>query len=287
MKIAIIVDSSSNLSLNEAKKLGWYLLPMTITIDGKEYIDGVDINSSMFNQIYKNSSIAKTSATNIQEIKNMYDKLSKEYDKIVVYPISKHLSSQYANFKLLSNDYDNVYVVESHNICEHIVFDLLAFQDKKIETEKQFIEEFNKLGTYKSNDLTLLIPKSNEPLVKGGRLSPAAAALAKVLKIVPVISFDGELKKYDKSRIFDKTVSKYIKLNLNKSKSERTKIILLHSHNNNIEKVRDEFIGQINHEYFIPCTVAIHTGIEAIAIINTNVDEKYINILNKLRQNNF
>lgn len=284
MKIAIVVDSSSNLSLQETLKLGWYLLPMSITIDSKEYIDGIDINSSMFNQIYKNSSIAKTSATNIQEINNMYDKLSKEYDKVVVYPISKHLSSQYNTFKLVANNYENVYVVESNNICEHIVFDLLAFKDKNIQSEEQFIEEFNKLGKYKKSDLTLLIPKSNEPLVKGGRLHPAAAAVAKLLQIVPVISFDGELKRYDKSRVFRKTLSKYIKLSLEKSRNEGTKIILLHSHSEDIDDIRDEFVGQINHEYYIPCTVAIHTGIEAIAIINTNVEQKYIDILNNLRK---
>lgn len=287
MKIAAIVDSASNLTKEQAQKLGLYFIPLYINIDGKEYADGIDINPSTLKDVYYDKAKTSTSASNLVDLENMFNELSKTHDKVIFYPISTELSSQYANAKILSQNYDNVYVVESKNICELIVLDLLNFLDHKFETEEDFQTEFKHLGNFKEDQTVLLIPKYNDALVAGGRLTPAAATLAKLFRIVPIISFnDGKLVKYGKGRVFGKVVSSEIQDLMKKMvKNEKAKFILLHSGNPEIEVYTNLVTpGKLKFVDHIPNVVAIHTGLEAIAMLVLNTRNKYLDKIIAVRK---
>lgn len=287
MKIAAIVDSASNLTKEQAQKLGLYFIPLYINIDGKEYADGIDINPSTLKDVYYDKAKTSTSASNLVDLENMFNELSKTHDKVIFYPISTELSSQYANAKILSQNYDNVYVVESKNICELIVLDLLNFLDHKFETEEDFQTEFKHLGNFKEDQTVLLIPKYNDALVAGGRLTTAAATLAKLFRIVPIISFnDGKLVKYGKGRVFGKVVSSEIQDLMKKMvKNEKAKFILLHSGNPEIEVYTNLVTpGKLKFVDHIPNVVAIHTGLEAIAMLVLNTRNKYLDKIIAVRK---
>lgn len=286
-KTAIIVDSSCGLTKEKAKKLGWYFIPLHIDIDGKTFSDGIDIDSnSLFNFFGKNSKEVKTSSSKLGEVIKLLDKINDQYDNILIYPISHHLSSQYQSLKILEGDYPKLKIVKSINISQLIVFDLLEFEEK-LKQGKDFKELVEELESEKSQSISLM-PKYNEFLVKGGRLSPAAAAIAKLLKIVPIIKFEnGRLIKEGKGRIFSKTVNKVIrrkKDELDNEKLKSSEVILLHSRNSEINDYKKEVQKVFGVEPIlmsIPSVVAIHTGQEAVVVI---VFKCPIGIYDKVKQ---
>lgn len=278
MKIAIVIDSASGLSKQQTEKLGWYLLPLQMEIDGKNYMDGLDLVHENFFNIYKKESKAKTSTFNIAYATDLFTNLSKEYDKILVYPISKYLSSSYALLKNMESDFPKLRIIESVQIAQLMTIDLLLFEEKNIQNENSFEEAVKIIEQDVRRQSITLMPKYNDYLVKGGRLHPSAALIAKLLKIVPMIKWDdGQLKKEGKGIVFNKTVKKCIQskqnfyetLQLNNRCS-----FILHSNSNNVE----EYAQAMKHIYqespiisYIPNVICIHTGPEAITIINTEV----------------
>lgn len=284
MKIAIVIDSSSGLTEKEAKARGWHFLPLYINIDGIEYKDGVDLTHDNFLSIYKSNSIGKTSCTPIGEVLNLFEQLSKENDFVVVYPISHELSSQYNNLELISKQFKNVFVIKSKRVCQFIVRDLVDLEADVLSnklTLKQAINVIEKKD-YSQVDI-LLYPKDINVLVRGGRLAPSAAKLAKLLKIFPVIGLEeGRLEKFSKGRTFDKTffntaIDQYKKLS---KKSNRT-ILFLDTANQESEALSSKLKEEIDYEHEIirrpiPPVIAIHTGYEAISIFFVDVDPKDI-----------
>ncbi len=274
MKLAIVVDSSCGLTKKEAESRGWYFLPLYLDIDGKEYRDGIDITSKNFLDYYKSTSIGKTACTPIGEALQLIEDLSKKNDFVVIYPISMDLSSQYNNLEVIARQLKNVYVVKSKRVCQFIVRDLVELEKDVLSNEltvKQSIAQIEKQN-YSQVDI-LLYPKDITVLARGGRLSPSAAKLAKLLKIFPVIGMqDGKLEKFDKGVTFSKTffntaIEQYKKV----SKRKQKNIIFLDTANENADDMCSELIEKIKYDKdvirnSIPPVIAIHTGYGAISI---------------------
>lgn len=281
MKLAIVVDSSCGLTKKEAEKRGWYFLPLYLDIDGKEYKDGIDLNVDNFLKIYNENSIAKTSCTPIGEALQLIEKLSKENDFVVIYPISMGLSSQQQNLEVISKEFKNVFVIKSKNACQLIVKDLVELEKDVLANEvtvKQAISRIEKRDYTQAP--ILLYPKDIQVLVRGGRLSPSAAKLAKLLRIFPVIGFqDGNLEKHDKGVTFTKTfyntaIDHYKKL----SKKNKITLMFLDTANPEADKMFEEFRNKINYtgpiiRYSIPPIIAAHTGYGAISIFFTYLEK--------------
>lgn len=288
MKLAIVVDSSSGLSKQEAESRGWHFLPLYFTIDGKEYRAGIDVTNENFLDVYKETSVAKTSCTPIGEAYELIKQLSKENDFVVVYPISVGLSSQCANLEVVAQEFDNVYVIKSKYVCQFIVKDLVDLEKSVLANEltvKQAVERIEKRND--THTSVLLYPKDMGSLVRGGRLSPSAAKLAKLLKIFPVIGLqDGKLEKFDKGITFNKTfyntaIDQYKKL----SKKKNIVIALLDTANSEADKMLEELKVKLNYSGpvirgSIPPIIAIHTGYGAMAVFFLEIDEKDFEIYN-------
>ncbi|VEU75409.1 Fatty acid-binding protein DegV-like protein [Mycoplasmopsis maculosa] len=276
MKYAIVVDSSCGLTKAQAEKYGLYYLPLYIDIDNKTYADGIDINSENLFNTFNLKSEVKTSAFNPADAYDLFEKLSKEYDEIIVYPISKHLSSSYSTLATtFKEEFKKLRVIESVQVASLIMLDVIWFK-MQLEKDSSKIDEYIKKiekGDWKRS--ITLVPKHNKYLVKGGRLHPAAALIAKALGIVPLIKWEnGQLLKEGIGRNFLKTILKNIS---DKSKSfdvktNNTKVIILHSGANpdELSQCKD----QVNKEFktdpvitYIPSVVSIHTGPEAYATI--------------------
>ncbi|QZE12219.1 DegV family protein [Mycoplasma sp. Ms02] len=275
--IAIVVDSSCGLTKEQVEEKGWFFLPLHIEIDQTIYDDGINLNSSNIFEIFsKDSKNAKTSLTKPGEGVELFEKLSKEYEHIVFYPISKHLSGQYQAFKLLESEFPKLKVVESKRIAQLIVLDLLAFE-QNLKNGMNFQEAFDKINDFQKAYISLM-PKYNDFLVKGGRLHAAAATVAKLFKIIPIIKFeDGQLLKEDKGRVFDKTVNNVITKKANEASGT---MMILHSGNQNIDSIVEYAEQESNRKVYVASiapVVAIHTGPEAVVVIS--FEENYDDLI--------
>ncbi|CAC13532.1 conserved hypothetical protein [Mycoplasmopsis pulmonis] len=281
MKIAIVIDSSSGLTKEQANKRGWYFLPLNIDIDEKTYKDGIDLDNKNFFEIFKKNSKTSTSASSRGEIISLFDDITSKYDKVVVFPISYKLSSQYQNLDLIAREYKNIHIVKSKHLSFLTIVQLIKFE-KAIGQNQSFDEELKKLSHWDESQKVLLIPEYNDALVAGGRLSPKAAALAKVLKVVPIIKFEnGELLKEGKGISFQKTLTKLISsLSGKYSKDSKNYFpVILHAQNSNISFYEEHFLNEFGKKPLIlslPSVISVHTGLGAIAISLVKVDKDVI-----------
>ncbi|WP_027121428.1 DegV family protein [Mycoplasma leonicaptivi] len=273
--IAIVVDSSSGLTKEQANKLGLYFLPLQIELEGQIYNDGIDLTyDNFFNHFSLNTKVAKTSATNLGYASDLLTSLANEYQKVVVFPISSKLSSQFSMLDSIAKDLNNVYIVDSVDIAVTILVRVQKFINDY--QKLGFEEAFKNACVWNEDELSItLLPKFNDYLVRGGRLSPAANIIAKLLKVVPLIKFsNGILDKEGKGRVFDKSLINVVD---SKIKNKEDKLIFLGEKNEDMFSLIEYVKKQYNIEPIvlpIPNVISIHTGPQAIVIIKTNTEIK-------------
>ncbi|WP_127942856.1 DegV family protein [Mycoplasma sp. ATU-Cv-703] len=263
MKLGIIVDSSCALSQKEAEARGWGFLPIIATIDGKDYLDGIDLTAEQYYSMIRLEMQVKTATTPLGLVEKTIKQIAAKYDYVLIYPLSKHLSAQTQNLINNTAGMDNVFVVPSEAVGYSIVTDceiLLDLAKKGVSWEK-IKEAANQLT---SQQFGLAIPKTLTWLVRGGRVSPALASMAKLLKIVPIIALEhGKLEKFGKSRVFDKTFEKISRI-ITKEYKNRSSFQFSIYHGNHPEIDRLKQIAQkyltISHVKLFPPVIANHIG---------------------------
>ena len=191
-KIAIMTDSNSGITQDESKELGVYVLPMPFYIDGKMYYEDIDLSQEQFYEKLKQDCEIKTSMPLVGEVTDKWEELLKAYDEIVYIPMSSGLSSSCETAYMLSQDYEGkVQVVNNQRISvtqRQSVMDAkqLAEQGKSAAEIKQILEEV------KSESSIYIMLDTLYYLKKGGRITPAAAALGTLLKLKPVLQIQGD-----------------------------------------------------------------------------------------------
>ena len=191
-KIAIMTDSNSGITQDESKELGVYVLPMPFYIDGKMYYEDIDLSQEQFYEKLKQDCEIKTSMPLVGDVTDQWEELLKEYDEIVYIPMSSGLSSSCETAYMLSQDYEGkVQVVNNQRISvtqRQSVMDAkqLAGQGKSAAEIKQILEEV------KSESSIYIMLDTLYYLKKGGRITPAAAALGTLLKLKPVLQIQGD-----------------------------------------------------------------------------------------------
>ncbi|MBN4089660.1 DegV family protein [Mycoplasma enhydrae] len=281
MKIKIIVDSSCGLNEAQANEMGWGFIPLQAEVEGKTYQIGKDILIDDYVKLWKeNRKIdAKTSASSLGYNEEVVAKYLNDYDKIIIYPISKFLSSQTNFLTTQFQDNDKVFVVQSKHLSFLIFKNLLEFE-QKIKDGVAFEEACEIFE--KNNDKLILIPQFNDALVKGGRLSKSAAAIAKLLRIVPILKFDnGILEKEAIGRIFSKSLEKVVADMWKNNQENITNkcLLIIHSGSELLEELTAKFKNIINNQIPVysldlPVDIAIHTGVGAVCTTIIKIDPK-------------
>lgn len=269
MKLRMIIDSSAGIDKKEADKRGWDFLPLYMTIDNKDYADGIDLDTKNYYKLATLDSEVRTSATPPGIAMDIIEKASKENDYVLIYALSTGLSSQTNNIKMLTSDLDNVFVVPSLGVGYAITRDVEELE--KLAKAGKSWEEIKKAAVEMTNDLYgIVAPETMKWLVKGGRVSPAAAGMANLLKIVPLISFtNGGLDKYGKGRVFKKSISKFAK-DLKDKYGDDREYIIYNAGNSDIKEITKmikEIIGDNVILSDFPSVIVNHTGPGAIGII--------------------
>lgn len=198
-KIAIVTDTNSGISPEEAKKMGCFVVPMPFIIDGETFFEGVNLTVDKFYEIQSIGKKITTSQPNINEIVALWEELLKTYDEIVHIPMSSGLSQSCETAKNFAEQFDGkVQVVDNRRVSitmKASVVDALnmAKDGKTAKQIKQYLEETA------SQSSIYLVVDTLKYLKQGGRITPAAAAIGTVLNIKPVLQIQGgKLDQYAK-----------------------------------------------------------------------------------------
>ena len=211
-KIKIVTDSSSGISLNEAKELGVGIVPMPVNINGSEYLDGVNLFHEDAIKHLENNDVFKTSQPLPKNVIEVWEEALKDHDYVIYIPISSGISGSCVNAYTIAQNYDGrVIVVDNKSVeCLLRLNVLEAVEMAKANYEPTMIRDI--LEQDFKDTYAIIIPESVETLKRGGRITPAVAALAGLLKINPLIKVsNGNLDLFDKVRTFKKAVSEAVK----------------------------------------------------------------------------
>ncbi len=201
MKTAIVTDSNSGITRTEAETLGVRVLPMPFFIDEELFYEEISLTQEQFYEKLKNDADIKTSQPSPGEVMDLWDEVLKEYDELVYIPMSSGLSKACETAYMLAGDYDGrVHVVDNQRISitmRRSVIDAIEMAKKGIPGEQ--IKE--RLEAEKKESSIYITLETLKYLKKGGRITPAAAAIGTVLNIKPVLQIQGEkLDAYAKVR---------------------------------------------------------------------------------------
>lgn len=190
--IAIVTDSNSGITQTEAKELGIHVIPMPFTIGGETYLEDINLTQAQFYEKLAEGAEISTSQPSPDTVMKLWNELLKEYDEIVHIPMSSGLSGSCQSALMLAQDYDGkVQVVNNQRISvtqrqSALDAKLLAARGKSAEEIKDILE------AEKFNSSIYIMLDTLYYLKKGGRITPAAAAIGTLLKIKPVLQIQGE-----------------------------------------------------------------------------------------------
>ncbi|MCI9417009.1 MAG: DegV family protein [Eubacterium sp.] len=191
-KIAVVSDSNSGITPQEAKELGVYILPMPFFINQETYYEGENLTQEQFYEKLKDGCDISTSMPSVASVTDLWEELLKEYDEIVHIPMSSGLSSSFETAHMLANDYEGkVFVVNNQRIS---VTQRLSVTDAKelADMGKSASEIKEILEREKLESSIYIMVDTLTYLKKGGRITPAAAALGTLLRLKPVLQIQGE-----------------------------------------------------------------------------------------------
>lgn len=211
MKVAIMTDSNSGITQKQAGELGISVLPMPFMIDGKTFFEDIDLSQKEFYEKLLDGQDISTSQPSPDDVLKLWDKLLENHDQVVHIPMSSGLSGSCQTAMMLAQDYgDKVKVVNNQRISvtqRQSVIDAKALADSGMDGHE--IKEILEKTKYDSS--IYITVDTLKYLKKGGRITPAAAALGTLLKIKPVLTIQGEkLDAFAKARTMKQAKSMMI-----------------------------------------------------------------------------
>lgn len=201
--IAIMTDSNCGIMPSDADAYGIYVLPMPVIIDGETYYEGINITLDEFYKKQSTGAVISTSQPSPGDVTAMWDMILASHDELVFIPMSSGLSNTCQTALILAEDEPykgRVYVVNNHRIS--VTQTMSVLDAKALAGQGHTAGEIKEILEKESLDATIYIAVNTlEYLKKGGRITPAAAAIGTVLCLKPVLTIQGDkLDSYAKAR---------------------------------------------------------------------------------------
>ena len=190
--VAIVTDSNSGITQDGAKELGVYVLPMPFMINEETFFEDIDLTQEEFYEKLSSGANIGTSQPSPESVMKLWDGLLNDYDEIVHIPMSSGLSGSCQGAMILAEDYDGkVQVVNNQRISvtqrqSCLDAKLLAARGMNAKEIKEFLE------ADKFNSSIYIMLDTLYYLKKGGRITPAAAAIGTMLRLKPVLQIQGD-----------------------------------------------------------------------------------------------
>ena len=281
-KIAIMTDSNSGITQEEAKALGIHVLPMPFLMGEETFFEDINLTQNEFYEKLKGGCSISTSQPSPESVLTMFDTLLREYDEVVHIPMSSGLSGSCETAYMLSQDYHGkVQVVNNQRISvtlrQSVMEAMELAQNGKTAAEIKEILEQDKF-----NSSIYIMLDTLEHLKKGGRITPAAAALGTILKLKPVLTIQGEkLDAFAKAR----TSSQGKKIMINAIKNDieqrfggmdKVRLQMAYAYDEAAaaqwkEELEQEFKGMEIVANPLSLSVACHIGPGALAVACTKI----------------
>lgn len=192
MKIAIVTDSNSGMTQEEAKSLkDVFVIPMPFMINEEEYFEDINLTQEEFYKKLAENATISTSQPPIGQVVEMWEDILRTYDEIVHIPMSSSLSNSCETAETFSKEFNGkVQVVDNQRISvtqKQSVLDALklAGEGKNAKEIKEYL-----LETKKDSSIYIMV-NTLKYLKKGGRITPAAAAIGTLLHIKPILQIQG------------------------------------------------------------------------------------------------
>jgi len=278
-KVAILTDSNSGITQAEGKELGIFVTPMPFYINDQLYYEDIDLTQDEFYEKLTQGGDITTSMPIVGNLMEQWDKILEEFDEIIYIPMSSGLSSSCSTAQMLAEDEyeDKVFVLDLQRISvtmkqAALEAKMLADAGKSAAEIKEVLEKI-KLDAY-----IYIMVDTLEYLKKGGRLTPAVAAIGSLLKIKPVLKIYGEkLDTFDKGRtvkqckqIMINAIEKDLKEKLNDPNCEHSTIGMAYTYDNEAanlfrEEIEEHFGVKVKWMDPLSLSVACHIGPGALA----------------------
>lgn len=276
MRIKISSDSTCDLSPAQIAQHNISILPLTVTMNERNFLDGVDIKpTDIYEHVAKGGDLPTTSANNIGQYQDAFEGFLKEYDAVIHLNISSGFSSCYQNACLAAEELENVYIVNSLNLSTG--HGLLVMKAAELAESGMDAREIADILNETANrvDASFILDKL-EYLKKGGRCSAAAALGANLLKLKPCIEVkDGKMgvgKKYRGA--FEKCLKEYITDRLfGREDLDLSRIFITHSGvSEEWLRIAEETVREMQpfKEICITqagCTISSHCGPDTIGVL--------------------
>lgn len=281
-KVAVVTDSNSGITQKQAEELGIAVLPMPFMVNGETFFEDITLTREQFYEHLKADADISTSQPSPDSVMKLWDGLLKDYDEVVHIPMSSGLSGSCETAMMLANDYDGkVQVVNNQRISvtqRQSVLDAIELvkQGKNAKEIREILE------ADKFNSSIYITLDTLYYLKKGGRITPAAAALGTLLKLKPILQIQGEkLDAFSKARTITQAKSTMINAIKNDITNrfggmEEGNVTIFVAHTENEEaakQFREELLEifpvsdiQIAH---VSLSVACHIGPGVLAIACT------------------
>ncbi len=276
-KVKIIIDSSSDLTIEEINKYDVEVVPLTFNIDGQEY-DYRSMNNDEYIVRMRTANEYSTSQPAIGKFLEAFEKWTNEGYKIIVLTISSALSGTYNTALTAASGFGNICIVDTKTTTRGMVYLL----DSCIEQLKKGLDIdtiANNLREKAKNILTFVTIDNLDNLVKGGRLSKSAAMIGSLLNIKVLTQLkETELVAIDKVRGKKKLVHSLIKHINEKKGDKKIKHICLPNTlaNEYVELIKEELQNEYNY------TVSDNDIFTTTPIISTHTGENAVGILIEL-----
>ena len=280
MKTAVMTDSNSGITAAEGKELGVFIVPMPVIIDGVTYFEGKNLLQPDFFESLMSGKDVSTSQPSPGDLMELWNRvLALGYDDIVYIPMSSGLSNSYASAAVLAEEYDHrVHVVDNHRIS---IPQLASVMDAvKLVSEGRTAGEIKELLEKAALEASIYIAVDTlEFLKKGGRVTPAAAAIGSVLGIKPLLSIQGDkLDAYAKVRGMKRCRRRLIEavekdLNERFSEGDMSKVRIATAGSFRTPELAEDWRQEVARAFpdyevvyrDLGCSIESHTGPEAMA----------------------
>ena len=283
MKTAIITDSNSGITQNEAKELGIFVVPMPVLIENDIFYEDLTLSQEQFYEKLKSNVRVSTSQPNPEHVGEIWDNALKTHDQIVYIPMSSGLSETCHTLQHYAETEerfkDKVFVVDNQRIS--VTQKQSVFNAMKLAKEGKSGKEIaDWLIDTKMKSSIYIMVDTLKYLKKGGRLTPAVAAIGMLLRIKPVLQIQGfKLDTYAKVRKLSdakNTIVSALKKDFTtrfKEEYEAGKMAIAIAHTENYEealKFKDMVISEFPKAEFtfvdpLSLSVSCHIGPGALA----------------------
>lgn len=284
MKIAVVTDSNSGITQKQGAKMGISVLPMPFMIDGGTYFEDITLTQEAFYEKLKGNADISTSQPSPESVMELWDRLLKENDQVVHIPMSSGLSSSCGTSMMLAEEEPyagRVFVVDNQRIS------VTQYQSVKdalllIKRGADGAQVKERLQETKFDSVIFITVDTLKYLKKGGRVTPAAAALGTLLKIKPVLIILGEkLDAFAKARTMKQAktmmlsaIQKELETRLGDPECRHTHLAIAHTQN---AEAAEEFKQEVMERYpqadivIAPLSLSIscHIGPGSLALTAT------------------